>query len=398
MEFKETLKQLRKEKGISQYKLANDVFVSRSTVAKWENGLVLPKEEVLLNLAKYFQVDVSVFSNTEEERIKVYQRMKKCQFKRNIIISGSVFLSLLMILFIILFINFNKSSESFYYESYDNGGIYTYFIRDGEICLDSYTGDSEQFSIPSSMDFGTVNGINLSNIHVDNIYIPKNINHIVGVGHFKTIDVDKNNTVYDSRDNSNSIIETKTNKLITASIDSTTIPSSVEIIGAFSFYYTNYEELVIPENVKVIESEAFAHMQNLKKISFSKGIMAVSSNLFIGCPSIEYIVLPKEIGYVSRSAFIGSNIENIYYEGEATSLFEFYKKDLNELTDYLKYMNISEIYSFLKDLENLSDAQFDSYIHDHYFYKCNTYLFSYYEPVEKGYTWHYVADDVAIWK
>ena len=46
MEFSEKLKELRSEKGISQAKLAADIHISRSAVAKWENGLGLPEKLV----------------------------------------------------------------------------------------------------------------------------------------------------------------------------------------------------------------------------------------------------------------------------------------------------------------------------------------------------------------
>jgi len=42
MELKDKIKQLRREKGLTQAQLADALFVSRSTVAKWENGLGLP--------------------------------------------------------------------------------------------------------------------------------------------------------------------------------------------------------------------------------------------------------------------------------------------------------------------------------------------------------------------
>lgn len=38
MEFKDKLKKLRTEKGISQQALADAIHISRSAVAKWENG------------------------------------------------------------------------------------------------------------------------------------------------------------------------------------------------------------------------------------------------------------------------------------------------------------------------------------------------------------------------
>lgn len=59
MEFCEKLKELRAEKGVSQTKLAEDIHISRSAVAKWENGLGLPNEESLHLLAGYFGVRVS---------------------------------------------------------------------------------------------------------------------------------------------------------------------------------------------------------------------------------------------------------------------------------------------------------------------------------------------------
>ena len=58
MEFSEKLKELRSEKGISQAKLAVDIHISRSAVAKWENGLGLPSDESLKMLAEYFGVGV----------------------------------------------------------------------------------------------------------------------------------------------------------------------------------------------------------------------------------------------------------------------------------------------------------------------------------------------------
>lgn len=42
MEFKDKLRTLRTERGLSQQELADAIYVSRSAVAKWENGLGLP--------------------------------------------------------------------------------------------------------------------------------------------------------------------------------------------------------------------------------------------------------------------------------------------------------------------------------------------------------------------
>ncbi|MBQ4283701.1 MAG: helix-turn-helix transcriptional regulator [Lachnospira sp.] len=71
MEFKDKLKQLRKERNVSQQALAEAVYVSRSAVAKWENGYGLPSEESYEALCKYFEVSEDYFKTEEPEEIIV---------------------------------------------------------------------------------------------------------------------------------------------------------------------------------------------------------------------------------------------------------------------------------------------------------------------------------------
>ncbi len=56
MNFSENLSRLRKEKGIKQEALANDMKVSRQTVSKWENGTAMPDLKKLTALAEYFGI------------------------------------------------------------------------------------------------------------------------------------------------------------------------------------------------------------------------------------------------------------------------------------------------------------------------------------------------------
>ena len=72
MEFSAKLKELRSEKGISQAKLAADIHISRSAVAKWENGLGLPNDESLKLLADYFCITIDeLIPNKSNEEILV---------------------------------------------------------------------------------------------------------------------------------------------------------------------------------------------------------------------------------------------------------------------------------------------------------------------------------------
>ena len=56
MKLAEKLFELRKEKGWSQEKLAEQINVSRQSISKWESGQVFPEIEKIIELSKIFQV------------------------------------------------------------------------------------------------------------------------------------------------------------------------------------------------------------------------------------------------------------------------------------------------------------------------------------------------------
>lgn len=58
--FSETLKKLRIEKGFSQQVLSDKLFVTRSTVARWETGSRLPDAVMISRLAKALDTDVNL--------------------------------------------------------------------------------------------------------------------------------------------------------------------------------------------------------------------------------------------------------------------------------------------------------------------------------------------------
>lgn len=54
-EFKERLKELREERGISMKELGLTIGVSDAAVCKWENGISEPKITYVLRLAQFFE-------------------------------------------------------------------------------------------------------------------------------------------------------------------------------------------------------------------------------------------------------------------------------------------------------------------------------------------------------
>ncbi|MGX8704203.1 MAG: response regulator [bacterium] len=58
--FSNTLKRLRSERGLSQQALADKMFVTRSTVARWENGYRLPDASMISRLSDVLSADMNL--------------------------------------------------------------------------------------------------------------------------------------------------------------------------------------------------------------------------------------------------------------------------------------------------------------------------------------------------
>lgn len=63
MNFDEKLIKLRKEKGISQEELGEALNVTRQTVSKWELGQSRPDMDKLIEIGKYFNVDLNYLTD-----------------------------------------------------------------------------------------------------------------------------------------------------------------------------------------------------------------------------------------------------------------------------------------------------------------------------------------------
>lgn len=51
-----TIKQLRKEKGLTQVELAEILNIDQTTISKWELNRATPDTQILIRLSKYFDV------------------------------------------------------------------------------------------------------------------------------------------------------------------------------------------------------------------------------------------------------------------------------------------------------------------------------------------------------
>ena len=158
----------------------------------------------------------------------------------------------------------------------------------------------------------------------------------------ETIIVDPANTHYDSRNNSNAIIEKSTNELVAGckttvipnsvtSIGSTafydigtltsiTIPNSVTSIGSQSFSYTGLTSITIPSSVISIEYAAFQGCRSLASITIPSNVTSIGQLAFSGCSSLTSITIPNSVTSIGDSAFSFSGLTSITIPSNVTSI------------------------------------------------------------------------------
>lgn len=66
MEFHEKLQQLRKQNHLTQERLAEQLFVSRTAVSKWESGRGYPNLESLKCISKLFSISIDELLSNDE--------------------------------------------------------------------------------------------------------------------------------------------------------------------------------------------------------------------------------------------------------------------------------------------------------------------------------------------
>lgn len=116
---------------------------------------------------------------------------------------------------------------------------------------------------------------------------------LFGCQNLSQIIVDDKNSVFDSRDNCNAIIKTKSNELL---------------LGCQT---TN-----IPPNITSIADNAFLSCVGLNIIHIPNSVITIGSEAFMNCSQITHIHIPSSVKKIGNRTFNGCNIEEVTIDDE----------------------------------------------------------------------------------
>lgn len=215
-------------------------------------------------------------------------------------------------------------------------------LPEGVTTIDEAFSDCDSLkwiTLPESLT--TIDGAAFWNcVKLDSLFIPCGVNTIAqcitaACSGLKSLVIDSENPIYDSRDGCNAIILTAENKLIQGSptafipesvtaigdyafwatyIPSTfTIPNSVRTIGNKAFMGTKFVNLIIPDSTEWIGDQSFALCQSLASLTLPASLAHIGDKAFYGCQEVRNVKV-----YHTEPLAIDENVfENKAYQNGA---------------------------------------------------------------------------------
>ena len=143
----------------------------------------------------------------------------------------------------------------------------------------------------------------LTSVTIPNSVTTIGNNAFAGCSGLNSIKVESENTIYDSRDNCNAIIDTKFNTLIAGSMN-TTIPNSVTSIGEYAFCgCSGLTSVTIPNSVTTIEDDAFSFCSGLTSVTIPNSVTSIGHGAFSDCSSLTSVSIPNSVTSIGQEAF-----------------------------------------------------------------------------------------------
>ena len=191
----------------------------------------------------------------------------------------------------------------------------------GNIAFSGCNGLTGALSIPNSVT--TIGGSAFSSCHgLASISVGNSVTSIGSLAFFNcsgltSMTVSSGNTVYDSREGCNAIIETASNKLLFGCMN-TLIPNTVTTLGARSFYgCTGLTSITIPENVTTVSDSVFWGCTGLINATIGNSqspngntVTTIGNHVFRNCSALASVTIGNSISTIGEYVFYGCSALN----------------------------------------------------------------------------------------
>ncbi len=178
------------------------------------------------------------------------------------------------------------------------------------------------------------------------ITIPNSVTSIgyspfLGCTNLNSIVVESGNSVYDSRNNCNAIIETSTNTVIQGCMN-TLIPNSVTAIGDYAFSgCSGLTSITIPNSVTSIGDGAFRNCSGLTSITIPNSVTSIGNNAFRDCSGLTSITIPNSVTSIGYDAFSDcSGLTSITIGNSVTNISDYAFSGCSGLTEIHSLNNV----------------------------------------------------------
>ena len=156
----------------------------------------------------------------------------------------------------------------------------------------------------------------LTSVTIPNSVSSINEKSFLGCSGLTSLSVEAENTVYDSRNNCNAIIQTMFNMLIRG-CQNTIIPNDIEKIENYAFdYCTGLTSIDIPNSVTSIGLYAFNYCTGLTNLLIGNSVTYIGNYAFHNCTGLTSVIIPVSVTSIIDMAFANcTSLSSISYTG-----------------------------------------------------------------------------------